>query len=248
MRNTKRNRNVFLTTISVSDDDFFTDDRLDEWKKFITKSAYRICEELKNKIDPVNGIDYFISYTHINEIIRDAVVGMRKIINCTPHEVEHPNAFKIAAYLSYWFLRHKPVSIYYPDETDLDNIKLKSNKENLNADEVSWKLKHVNEVIAVDIVTSYLFDFNKIVCDKSQCKLVCEKNTIKIKDVATGKSKKDKLFDFQDFDELRELMINKLTYYFAYRAIAPKIIEHILEGYAFHPAWGLTGGHWKTEI
>lgn len=43
-------------------------------------------------------------------------------------------------------------------------------------------------------------------------------------------------------------MMQKLTYYFTYRAIAPKVIEHMLEGYAFHPAWGLTGPHWNTEI
>lgn len=247
MNELPKNKSVFLTAIAVSDDDFFTDDRLDEWKKFITTRAYEVCEELKSKIDLADGIDYFISYTHINEVIRDAVVGMRKIIYRTPHEVEHPNAFKIAAYLSYWFLRHKPVSIYYPEETDLDFITLKSKNEVLSNEEVSWKLKHINEVIAVDIVTSFLFDFDKVVCDQTQCKFVSKANTVKVTDTETGKKINEKLFDFKNFDELRALMINKLTYYFAYRAIAPKVIEHILEGYAFHPAWGLTGAHWKTE-
>ena len=40
----------------------------------------------------------------------------------------------------------------------------------------------------------------------------------------------------------------KLTYYFAYRALAPKMIEHILEAYTFHPAWGLTGPHWSGDL
>lgn len=247
MSKSQKNKSVYLEEIKVSDNDFFNDERLDEWKRFIALRAKIICEELKNKVDVVCGVDYFVSYTLIKEVIRDAVVGMRKIIYRTPHDVEHPNAFKIAAYLSYWFMRHKPVSIYYPEETDLDFLKLKSEKDALSKEELSWKLKHINEVIAVDIVTSYLFDFEKVVCDERQCKFVTAANTIKVENSETHKKVNKKLFDFKNFDELRALMINKLTYYFAYRAIAPKIIEHILEGYAFHPAWGLTGAHWETK-
>ncbi len=238
-------KNVFLTTVKVADNDFFNDKRLDEWKDFITKKAFNICEGIMDLIDISMDINYFISYTHIKEVIRDAVIGMKKIVYGTSHEVETPNAFKIIAYLSYWFMRHKPVSIIYDENVDLDAIELKNPLIELSADEVSWKLKHINEVIAVDIVTSYLFDFNHIVCNKKQCERVVKAN---IRNLKVGENIiNEKLFDFGDFNELRSIMINKLTYYFTYRAIAPKVIEHILEGYTFHPAWGLTGAHWKTE-
>lgn len=60
----------------------------------------------------------------INEVVGDAVIGMSKIIDKTPHPVEHPNAFKISAYLGYWFLRHKPISVLYPNEVDLNRIQV----------------------------------------------------------------------------------------------------------------------------
>lgn len=60
--------------------------------------------------------------------------------------------------------------------------------------------------------------------------------------------KKKPAFGFDDFNQQRQIMLQKMMYYFVYRAIAPKVIEHMLEGYAFHPAWCLTGAHWNTTI
>ena len=61
------------------------------------------------------------------------------------------------------------------------------------------------------------------------------------------KAKEKENFSFTDFEEMRETILKKLTYYFSYRAITPKVIEHILEAYTFHPAWGLTGAHWNKK-
>lgn len=237
-------KSVYLEEIPIIDE-YFTNDLLDSWKIFIASRAKEVSEELKNYLDPVNGIDYFISYSLLCEVIYDAVVGMRKMIHTTPHHIEHPNVFKTAAYLTYWFLRHKPISIYYPNDIDLDNIKLKNNSD-LSDKEISWKLKHVNELAAVHIVTSMLFDFSKVVCNDKQCAVVAKANTV-VKKTIDKKTIEEKRFNFKSFAELREIMINKLIYYFAYRAIAPKMIEHLLEAYAFHPAWGLTGDHWRTN-
>ena len=100
---------------------------------------------------------------------------------------------------------------------------------------LAWRIKHINEIVAVDFVLSFIFDFNKTLCDNRICNKIREHD--------------DKSFNFNDFEQMRIIMIEKLIYYFCYRAIAPKVIEHILEAYTFHPAWELTAPHWgENEI
>ena len=128
--------------------------------------------------------------------------------------------------------------ILCPASVQLEKITDVSDDENV-AKALSWQLRHINEVIAVSIATTFIFDFQKQVCTGKDCARIrkhdvdCEGNS---------------LFGFSDFEQQRKIMIQKLTYYFAYRALAPKVIEHILEGYAFHPAWGLTGAHWNIGV
>lgn len=219
---------------------FFTEERLKEWKKLIGLCCKKICNGLMSLLDPSSKIRYYVSVSLIDEVVGDAVIGMSKIIDKTPHPVEEPNAFKIAAYLSYWFLRHQPISILYPKNSRIEKLKV-ADEDKINRQYLIWQLKHINELVAVELATSSIFDFTKIVCDSNQCKRVSKANTVK--DTKT----KANYFDFNDFDELHSIIIKKLTYYFAYRAIAPKVIEHILEGYAFHPAWQLTGSHWNVK-
>ncbi len=228
---------IKVSHVTITNNDFFTKDRLCEWRVFIAKCSHDVCEGLMAKVDPVNQISYFLSEALINEVIGDAVIGMTKIITKTPHQVEHPNAFKIAAYLSYWFLRHKPISILYPKTTDLNNIKLASGCKG-DPEYLSWQLKHINEAVAVNIVTTFIFNFNEELCSAKECQKIKKKN------IFDG----NPAFDFDSYNHQRRIMLQKLTYYFTYRAIAPKVIEHMLEGYAFHPAWSLTGAHWSTSI
>lgn len=238
MNNKKKAVNCMkIQYVDLFQDKFFTTKRLSEWKIFIAQCCEDVCEGLISKIAPENNISYFLSESLLDETIGDAVIGMSKIIDKTPHPVEEPNAFKIAAYLGYWFLRHKPISVLYPKNVDLNNIQIASNC-NANPQYLSWQLKHINETIAVNIVTSFIFDFDKEICSARQC------NRIKKHDSCDGLPN----FGFEDFDKQRKIMLQKITYYFTYRAIAPKVIEHILEGYAFHPAWSLTGPHWNTSI
>lgn len=223
--------------VKITNDDFFTKKRLAEWRIFIANCCRDICEGLIEKVDPKCHVSYFLSESLVNEVVGDAVIGMAKIINKTPHPVEHPNAFKIAAYLGYWFLRHKPISVLYPDAVDLNKIQVASSVRT-DPKYLSWQLKHINESVAVNIVTTFIFNFNQELCTSKQCKKIKNKN------ICNDKS----AFAFDDFEHQRRIMTQKLTYYFTYRAIAPKVIEHILEGYAFHPAWCLTGPHWNTDI
>lgn len=223
--------------VKIVNDDFFTKKRLAGWRMFIARCCYVICEGLIKKVDPKYYVSYFLSESLVNEVVGDAVIGMSKIIDKTPHPVEHPNAFKIAAYLSYWFLRHKPISVLYPPNVDLDKIQAASGVKT-DPKYISWQLKHINESVAVNIVTAFIFDFEKELCNSNQCAKLKKQN------ICGGKP----AFEFDDFNHQRRIMMQKLTYYFTYRAIAPKVIEHMLEGYAFHPAWCLTGAHWSTDL
>lgn len=223
--------------VQITNNDFFTTKRLSDWRIFIAKCCHDVCEGLMAKVDPECHVTYFLSSSLLKEVVGDAVIGMGKIIDKTPHPIEKPNAFKIAAYLGYWFLRHKPISVLYPTDTELDLIKIASDCKT-DAKYLSWQLKHINEVVAVNMVTTFIFDFDRKLCSKKQCEM------IKKNDVVDGQI----CFVFDSFDDQRKLLMRKLTYYFAYRAIAPKVIEHVLEGYAFHPAWGLTGAHWNTTM
>jgi len=238
-------KSVFLTPVQILHDDFFTQERSDDWKDFMGRCCLRICENFKSNIDVVSGVEYFLSISILDEVVGDAVIGMNAIVNKTPHHIEAPNAFKIAAYLSYWFVRNKPIIFLYPNGTDLDSIVIANGKK-IDKNMLVWQIKHVNEIVAVDIATTLIFDFNNVVCKKSDCKRVAKNNIVKIKN-ELGIKLIDKRFDFSDFDELRKVITKKLTYFFTYRVITPKIIEHILEGYAFHPAWRLTGAHWSTK-
>ncbi|MEZ3453270.1 MAG: hypothetical protein K1W17_02765 [Oscillospiraceae bacterium] len=228
---------IKIEHVKITNGDFFTSERLAEWRIFIAKCCRDVCEGLIKKVDPKCFVSYFLSEALVDEVVGDAVIGMAKIINKTPHHVEHPNAFKIAAYLGYWFLRHKPISILYPDSVDLNRIQVAAGVK-IDAEYLSWQLKHINELVAVNIVTTFIFDFEHELCNNRQC------SAIKKQNVFDG----EPAFPFNDFNQQRQIIMQKLTYYFTYRAIAPKIIEHMLEGYAFHPAWYLTGSHWSTDI
>lgn len=229
---------VYLDTVKVYDEKIFTIRRTGEWKKHIVKSYKLVLDRLKNIIDKTSPVKFFMSYDLLDEVIIDAVIGMRKITDSEFNSVEDPNSFKIAAYLAYWFLRHKPISLHYPDTFSLNNIKIINHGE-LNEEDyeyklqkVIWNLKHINELVAVQMVLSYIFDFSRLLCDSETCEYI--KNTEKEK------------FCFNSFNEMLIVLTRKLTYYFSYRTIAPKVIEHILEGYTLHPAWGLAGAQWSN--
>lgn len=189
-------------------------------------------------LDNDSPICFNLSISLLDEVLFDAIIGMRKIVDSSNNCVESPNSFKIAAYLSYWWLRHKPVYLHYPIGFRLEDAKIVRDEKvsdeeyDKKCNDFSWQLKHINELVAVQMVSTFIFDFEHTLCDKAVCAMIKHKE-------------KDK-FCFTDFEEMRNDILKKLTYYFSYRAIAPKMIEHILEGYTFHPAWGLTGKHWNT--
>ncbi len=230
------NKFVYLSSVDVYDSKVFTQSRADEWFDHIVDSYECIYQEFERKLTSDSFVRFFLSKSLVDEVIIDAIIGMRKITDSEFNSIEDPNSFKIIAYLSYWWLRHKPVSLHYPDDrslSDVEIIRLKGENDTEyegRRQKVIWQLKHINELVAVHMVTTYIFDFQKVICDKEKC------NQVKM--IENGN------FCFLDYDEMRDVIFQKLTYYLSYRAIAPKMIEHILEGYTLHPAWGLTGPQW----
>ena len=229
---------VFLSPVTVYDDKIFTEARSKEWKEHIKKSYKEVFHELRDAIDSSSFVDFFLCKSLLDEVIVDAIIGMRKITDSKYNSVEDPNSFKIISYLSYWWLRHKPASLHYPADFCLDDVKIKrkkglSDKEaEYERQKLIWRLKHINELVAVHMVFTYIFNFDNTLCETKTCKRI--------------KKKEKEKFNFCSFEEMKEVMTKKLTYYFCYRTIAPKVIEHILEAYTFHPAWGLTGDQWAT--
>lgn len=227
---------IYIKPIEIYDDKIFTVERTNKWKNHLLNSYEDVFYGLKNKIDNAFPIKFSINESLFNEVIIDAVIGMRKITDSKFNSVEDPNSFKIISYLAYWWLRHKPVSVHY-STIKLDDITIsgefaEENKEYAKQ-KLIWQLKHVNELVAVQMVCTYIFDFDTVLCEERRCKYLKRKE-------------KDK-FCFETFEEMKDVLLKKLTYYFAYRAITPKTIEHILEGYTFHPAWGLTGAQWNFD-
>lgn len=232
-----KNSFVFLSPIKVYDEKIFTKERAKKWKIHIRDSYKCVLEELRSKMDSSSMIDFFICKSLVDEVIVDAIIGMRKITDSKYNSIEDPNSFKVISYLAYWFLRHKPVSLYYPSDSSLSDVLPKKNsllsesQQKEEKQKLIWQLKHINELVAVQMVFTYIFDFDKKLCGQGTCNRL--------------KRKEREFFCFDNFDQMKNVIIKKLTYYFCYRTIAPKVIEHILEAYTFHPAWGLTGNQWR---
>ncbi|MGN0486431.1 MAG: hypothetical protein ACI4GB_04290 [Acutalibacteraceae bacterium] len=230
-------RFVYIKSIDIYDDTVFTKERTLEWENHLLDSYEDVFLGIKAKIDPVSPVKFNINKALLDETIIDAVIGMRKITDSSFNSVEDPNSFKIAAYLAYWWLRHKPASVYYPDNFELNDVKIVGcplgSDEEYERQKLIWQLKHVNELVAVQTVFTYIFDFDVVLCDKRSCRRI--------------KNAEKERFCFENFEEMKDVLFKKLTYYFAYRPITPKTIEHILEGYTFHPAWGLTGPQWNLD-
>lgn len=237
-----RDKQVFYNYLTVYDDKVFTKEKGVEWANCLLDAYEDIFHKFQDKIGKESPISFHISLSLLEEVVTDAIIGMRKITDSENNEVKEPNAFKVAAYLAYWWLRHKPVYLHYPEKYRLDDVEPTireleglNNESRVQATEIlRWKLKHINEIVAVQFVDTYIFDFEKVVCGR----IVEKKVKIAVQE----------RFPFDSFEDMRSELTDKLTYYFSYRALAPKVIEHILEAYTFHPAWDLTGNLWNGDI
>lgn len=237
-----REKQVFYDYVTVFDSEVFTKKRGAAWAMSLFNAYTDVYNGMRAQLNEESPVSFQISRSLLKEVVVDAVIGMRKITESGNNGVKEPNAFKIAAYLSYWWLRHKPVYLHHPTGYRLEDAKLSpaalneldSEDDRKKAEDIfHWKLKHINELVAVQFVSTYIFQFDHVVCGK-------------LIEITVKKTEGDR-FSFESFDDMRQELLDKLTYYFAYRALAPKVIEHILEAYTFHPAWSLTGNLWGGD-
>lgn len=229
---------VYFDFVNVSDKEVFTIEWIKKWERNLRNAYEDILNIIREKMALESPIQFFLNFSLLEEAVIDAIIGMRKITNSDNNSVENPNSFKIVAYLTYWWLRHKPVSTHFPKDYRLENVKIRKN-ENMSNEQIeeecrklSWQLKHINEYVAAQFALTSIFDFNREICGDH------EYQNFQLHD--------DNRFVFDSFSDMCDAMFDKFIYYLSYRAIAPKVIEHILEAYTIHPIWGLTGQHWNT--
>lgn len=231
-------KSVFFGYVDVLDNKIFTQKKANKWKRYLQESYKDIYYQFENEIDNDFPVQFFLNYSLLEEVVADAIIGLRKVAYSPNNSVEEPNSFKVAAYLTYWWLRHKPVSTHFPEGYRLENVDLKNNtdlsEEELNERQkiMAWRLKHINECVAVNFALTFIFDFDSVVCSNKEFKKI--------------KKHDGENLAFESFNEMQKVMIDKFLYYLSYRAIAPKVIEHLLEAFTIHPIWKLTGNHWKV--
>lgn len=214
---------------------FFTRELFFDWYNKLYDCICKTIATLQDKTGYIEGIDYQLNPTILDEAIYDAIFSLKKVINSEYHDIKKPNPFKIAAHLGYWVVRHKPVLfIQYDVNYDLNNVVFPKDIQEIDEKRkiAIWEMKHINELVAANFMLRYIFDF-----DSTHC---CRKRQL-------NNVQKNNIFCFNDFDDMVSVISDKLKYHLTYRNISPEIIEHFLEGYTLHPALKLTADLWKID-
>ncbi|MDE6284755.1 MAG: hypothetical protein K2M17_03330, partial [Bacilli bacterium] len=230
-----------LTILEEPTDDnknpFFTKELFKKWYDDLYDCArYTVDTFKENSLGHLVGVNYDLNPILLREVIYDAIIGLKKIVKSDNNRVEKPSAFKIAAHLGYWIVRHKPIMFLCFDENiDLNNYTFMPDIQSLDEMRRStiWEMKHINELFAVNFMLRYIFDTNKKA-------IICK--TIEFKKV-----KKTGTFCFDSFPEMGNVIADLLKYHLAYRSISPEVLEHVLEGYTLHPNWKMTGNLWSED-
>lgn len=226
-------KSIFVDELPVLDNDFFTDDRFKSWYNMLSDFACATIETLHNEVGGVVGIDYEINTVLLQEVVYDAMIGLKTIVSSEHNIVRHPNPFKIAAYLGYWFIRHKPIAFRAEMNLDIKSLKMPLiDNDDLKKIKIV-EIKHLNEVAAAKFLLRYIFvvESKKPLCNQKRCK----------------KIKSNGNFYFEDFQEMLDTIYEKLLYHLMYRDISPKIIEHFLEAYTLHPYVSYTCDLWNIS-
>lgn len=226
---------IYFDKLAVADD-IFTKEKMLSWEQDLMESYESILKMFLSEMDPESPVAFAMNPSLLDDAIVDAVLGLKKITQSTNNTVDEPNTFKIVAYVTYWFLRHKPIQIFLTSGAWVEDVTVANSKdyneiELQEANNVlAWKIKHINEYVAVTFALSNVFNYD--------IKIFNDKDFNRIKTVQADR------IPFDSFEEMTDALVDKLIYYLSYRAIAPKIIEHFLEGYTYYPNYGLTDEHW----
>lgn len=230
-------KNVLAKNLKVLDEGFFNKALFAKWYNDLYNCTKITLKEFKKTLGNVEGFYYQLNPTMLEEVVYDAIIGLRKIVLSENNDVTEPNPFKIASHLGYWFIRHKPIMFcQWRNDFKLEELKFKDEIENDEERKMAaiWEIKHINEIVATTFMIRYIFNINNesnIVCGKKSLKKVQDRGN----------------FYFKDFNELGDAVLDKLKYHVSYRCITPEVIEHFLEGYTLHPIWELTANLWEAE-
>lgn len=218
--------------LPVLDNKFFTKEQFIEWYNLLLEFSTQSINVLNEEVGEIEGIDFDINTVLLHEVVYDAIVGLKTITKNDNYNVQKPNPFKIASYLGYWFLRHKPIIFMAKHNLNVDeltfNESIEKNRLNIITD-----IKHINEVTAARFMLRYIFELD---CKKPVCKS-CDFKRVK----------KTKYMFFDSFSDMFNAIYEKLLYYLCYRAISPKTLEHFLEAYTLHPYMPYTCDLWNTK-
>lgn len=228
------NKSVTVKDLTVLEGSFFTEERFRQWYNMLLNFAAETINVLCDEIGNIEGISFEINQILLKEVVYDAMIGLKTIVASKNNTIEAPNPFKVAAYLGYWFLRHKPIIFRATDSIDLENIVFPPEIDEDRRKHIISDIKHLNEVAVTHFLLRYIF--------KTECKNkpVCGKLCfLKVKNTAN--------FYFDSFEDMFKTIYDKLKYHLTYRAISPKTIEHFLEAYTLHPYLPYTCDLWNTE-
>lgn len=219
--------------LRVLDEGFFNKQRFIEWHNMLLDFAGESIKILQEQIGNIEGVSYNINPVLLREVVYDAMIGLKTIVASENNTVESPNPFKIAAYLGYWFLRHKPILFIVANNTDVDSLTFESDESGALRKDIIIDMKHINELTVAHFVLRYIFEIEN---DNPICGQRCLR-----------KVKKTGTFCFDDFDEMLNAIYEKLKYHLTYRAVSPKTLEHFLEAYTLHPYLPYTSDLWNTN-
>ena len=223
---------IYTTSLDAIQSDFFNETRFKEWYNILAIFSVEYINTLTEKIGNIIGIQYEINYTLLREVVYDAMIGLQTVVTSKNNGVEKPNPFKIAAYLGYWFIRHKPIYFRTMRDFDIENLTPATPLQPSEIKEVINNMKHANEYVAATFLLRYIFDTSQ--------NPVCEKYELQ-------KVKRTGCFYFENFEDMLRVIHSKLKYHLTYREISPKVIEHILEAYTLHPYAPYTSDFWNPN-
>lgn len=224
---------VFADALSVLDDKFFTEERFKEWYNMLLAFAVESINLLREETGNIKDVSYEVNTVLLHEVVYDAMIGLKTIVISDNNTVNEPNPFKIASYLGYWFLRHKPIIFRVKTGLNIDEISFAEDVDPADRKSIIVEMKHMNEVAVSRFLLRYIF---KVECARPLC---TRRRFRRIK--ATG------CVFFDSFPDMLLAIFEKLKYHLTYRDISPKIIEHFLEAYTLHPYVPYTCDLWNTE-
>lgn len=224
---------VLSKPLAVLDDNFFTEEKFREWYNMLLDFSEASINLLREETGNIMGISYEVNTVLLREVVYDAIIGLKTIVDSDNNEVKEPNAFKIASYLGYWFLRHKPILFRVEKNLNIDEIVFGNNAAEADRNDIIVDIKHMNELVVARFLLRYIFqiDSSRPLCTPLKFKSIKARGCIY----------------FDNFPDMLETIYAKLKYHLTYRDIAPKTIEHFLEAYTLHPYLPYTCDLWNSS-